>query len=619
LKTILITLKIETNLYVFTINIMCGFYGVFSLNQNIKIDNNESIDLTHRGPDNTSKFFDKNFYGKFFRLKILGNNQSNQPMMSYNKRWVIMLNGEIYNYKELAQEIEKINLIKYGDTRVLTELIAKEGIKCLKKLNGMFAIVIYDINKKKIYLVRDRFGIKPIYYSKIKNALYFSSEIKSISKIIKPDVSKKSIEDYILSELYPKSPKTFFENIFEIKPGTFCKYSNNKFSINKYFDLKESVNKVNKEISLAYLDHLLTESIKLRFRSNLPVNLHFSGGIDSTALLVKIKETFGDEMPINLFCTKFSNNKNQDFYKAKSIANFFNEKLNYKNINIKRIPKIADKVQYFLDEPFGGIPLISMFQLNQLEKEKNHIVTLEGQGGDELFSGYNSHMLMAFYDLFIDNINNELQNKILSYLKISKKTGITLSKKLIKNNFGGATDLTSFQNSNFKIKKEKSWLKTIEYFNILNNKIPRTLKFHDRVSAANSRELRFPYLDHNFVINSLALKPNLKFLDGYPKYPLRNIIKRRLDAKYIYKNKNSLNVPQKEILTKNLKKWKDENVKKLDLLENGYFKKTFSKKKFNRKNSFSLWQKINLNIFFNNLDKINASSKEISISYNKKL
>ena len=114
MKTILITLKIETNLYVFTINIMCGFYGVFSLNQNIKIDNNESIDLTHRGPDNTSKFFDKNFYGKFFRLKILGNNQSNQPMMSYNKRWVIMLNGEIYNYKELAQEIEKINLIKWN-------------------------------------------------------------------------------------------------------------------------------------------------------------------------------------------------------------------------------------------------------------------------------------------------------------------------------------------------------------------------------------------------------------------------------------------------------------------------------------------------------------------------
>lgn len=598
---------------------MCGFYGVFSLNQNIKINNNESIDLTHRGPDNTSEFIDKNFYGKFFRLKILGNNQSNQPMISYDKKWVILLNGEIYNYKELAQELEQINLIKYGDTRVLTELIAKEGIKCLKKLNGMFAIVIYNISKKKIYLVRDRFGIKPIYYSKIKDSLYFSSEIKSISKIIKPHVSKKSIEDYIISELYPKSPKTFFENIFEIKPGTFCKYSKNKISEKKYFDLKESVNRVNKKISLEYLDHLLTESIKLRFRSNLPVNLHFSGGIDSTALLVKIKEIFGDEMPINLFCTKFSDNKYQDFYKAKSIANFLNEKLNYKNINIKNIPKITNKVQYFLDEPFGGIPLICMFQLNQLERKKNHIVTLEGQGGDELFSGYNSHMLMAFYDLFTNNKNNELQNKILSYLKISKNTGIVFSKKLIKNNFGGSTDLTSFQNSNFKIKKEKSWLKTIEYFNILQNKIPRTLRFHDRVSAANSRELRFPYLDHNFVINSLALKPELKFLDGYPKYPLRKIIKRRLDTKYIYKNKNSLNVPQKEILSKSLKKWKDVNHKKLNLLANGYFKKIFLKKNFNKKNSFSMWQKINLNIFFNNLNKINASLKDFSISYNKKL
>ncbi|MDC1497002.1 asparagine synthase (glutamine-hydrolyzing) [Pelagibacteraceae bacterium] len=598
---------------------MCGFYGVFSLNQNIKIKKNESIDLNHRGPDSTKIFFDKNFYGKFFRLKILGNNQSNQPMKSYDGRWVIMLNGEIYNYKELAKELGEINLIKYGDTRVLTELIAKKGIKSLKKLNGMFAIVIYDIVKKKIYLARDRFGIKPIYYSKIDNNLFFSSEIKSISKIIKPTISKKSVEDYILSELYPKCPNTFFEKIYEVKPSTICEYNNDKFLEYKYFDLEESVSKINNNISLDYIDHLLTNSIKLRFRSNLPVNLHFSGGIDSTALLVKIKEIYGDEMPINLFCAKFSNNKNQDFYKAKNIAKFFNEKLNYKNINIKKIPQFAKKVQYFLDEPYGGIPLISMFQLNQYEKKRNHIVTLEGQGGDELFSGYNSHMLMAYYDLYLSNKDKNLQNKILKYLNLSKKNALIKSKKLIENNFGGSTDLTSFQNSNFTIKKKDSWLKTIEYFNILHNKIPRTLRFHDRVSAANSRELRFPYLDHNFVINSLALKPNLKFLDGFPKYPLRKIIKSRLDKKYIYKNKNSINVPQKEILNKNLKKWTIENLKNIDSLQKGHYKKIFLKKDISKNNSFSLWQKINLNIFFKSLIKINANLRDFSTLNNKRL
>jgi len=598
---------------------MCGFYGVFSLNQNIKIKSTESIDLNHRGPDSTDIFFDKNFYGKFFRLKILGNNQSNQPMKSYDGRWIIMLNGEVYNYKELAEELEKINLIKHGDTRVLTELIAQKGIKSIKKLNGMFAIVIYDILKKKIYLVRDRFGIKPIYYSRIDNTLFFSSEIKSISKMIRPSISEKSVEDYILSELYPQCPNTFFEKIYEVKPATICEYSNGKFSEYKYFDLEESVSKINNNVSLDYIDHLLTNSIKLRFRSNLPINLHFSGGIDSTALLVKVKEIFGDEMPINLFCAKFSNNKNQDFYKAKNIAKFFNEKLNYKNINIKKIPQFAKEVQYFLDEPYGGIPLISMFQLNQYEKKKNHIVTLEGQGGDELFSGYNSHMLMAYYDLYLSNKEINLQDKILKYLNLSKKSALIKSKKLIKNNFGGSTDLTSFQNSNFIVKKKGSWLKTIEYFNILQNKIPRTLRFHDRVSAANSRELRFPYLDHNFVINSLALKPNLKIFDGYPKYPLRNIIKRRLDEKYIYKNKNSLNVPQKEILSKSLKKWTSENLKKINSLQNGRYKKIFLKKSLNKHNSFSLWQKINLNIFFESLVKINANLKSFSTLNNKKL
>ena len=598
---------------------MCGFYGVFSPNQSIKIKSTESIDLSHRGPDSTDIFFDKNFYGKFFRLKILGNNQSNQPMKSYDGRWIIMLNGEVYNYKELAEELEKINLIKHGDTRVLTELIAQKGIKSIKKLNGMFAIVIYDILKKKIYLVRDRFGIKPIYYSRIDNTLFFSSEIKSISKIIRPSISEKSVEDYILSELYPQCPNTFFEKIYEVKPATICEYNNGKFSEYKYFDLEESVSKINNNVSLDYIDHLLTNSIKLRFRSNLPINLHFSGGIDSTALLVKVKEIFGDEMPINLFCAKFSNNKNQDFYKAKNIAKFFNEKLNYKNINIKKIPQFAKEVQYFLDEPYGGIPLISMFQLNQYEKKKNHIVTLEGQGGDELFSGYNSHMLMAYYDLYLSNKDINLQNKILKYLNLSKKSALIKSKKLIKNNFGGSTDLTSFQNSNFIVKKKGSWLKTIEYFNILQNKIPRTLRFHDRVSAANSRELRFPYLDHNFVINSLALKPNLKIFDGYPKYPLRNIIKRRLDEKYIYKNKNSLNVPQKEILSKSLKTWTSKNLKKINSLQSGRYKKIFLKKNLNKNNSFSLWQKINLNIFFESLIKINANLKGFSTLNNKKL
>jgi len=228
-------------------------------------------------------------------------------------------------------------------------------------------------------------------------------------------------------------------------------------------------------------------------------------------------------------------------------------------------------------------------------------------------------MLMAYYDLYLNNKEINLQSKILKYLNLSKKSALIKSKKLIKNNFGGSTDLTSFQNSNFIIKKKGSWLKTIEYFNILQNKIPRTLRFHDRVSAANSRELRFPYLDHNFVINSLALKPNLKIFDGYPKYPLRNIIKRRLDEKYIYKNKNSLNVPQKEILSKNLKTWTSKNLKKINSLQNGRYKKIFLKKSLNKHNSFSLWQKINLNIFFESLIKINANLKGFSTLNNKKL
>ena len=586
---------------------MCGFYGNFTTKKNFKIKKKLSISLAHRGPDEEKEFLDEKIYMKFFRLKILGNNQSSQPMKSFDGRWIVMLNGEIYNYIEIANELQKNNLIKFGDTRVLTELIAERGLRSINKLNGMFAIIAYNKITKKIYFVRDRFGIKPLYYSNTNDEVFFASEIKSISKVLSPNISKQAIEEYFVSELYPESPKTFFQNIYEVKPGTIYEFSNEKINIKKYFDLENSVKKINQNIQFEHLEELLTQSIKFRYRSNLPINLHFSGGIDSTALLIKIKETFGIDFPVNLFCTKFANTKNQDFYKAKKIANFLNEKLNFKNINIKKIPIDAKKVQYYCDEPYGGVPVISMFQLNKFEKIKNNIVTLEGQGGDELFAGYNSHMLMLLFDLFLKNKNIKLQRKILKYLKVTKRTALLKAHQLINNNFGGSTDLTSVQKSKLKIIKKNTWLNTIEFFNFSRNKIPRTLRFHDRISAANSKELRFPFLDHNYVIHALAMNPELKVLDGYPKYPLREIIKRKLKDKYIFKNKNSQNIPQKKILNENLKYWKKQVMHEIKQDNFSYLKKIFSKKKIkNKNNSFTLWQKINLFIFIKNLKKINA-------------
>ena len=195
---------------------MCGFSGCYSHNKKLK-KNFNPIPLNHRGPDDF-KLFKNNFvHLNFFRLKILGGDHGVQPMISENKKWLMVFNGCIYNYVELAKEIKRPDLIHKGDSRVLLEFLSLKGFSNLKKLNGMFSIVIINIKKKKLFLIRDRFGIKPLYYKIKKNIFYFSSEIKSISNTLKLRVDFDQISNFLESELYPARPNTFFKDIYEIE------------------------------------------------------------------------------------------------------------------------------------------------------------------------------------------------------------------------------------------------------------------------------------------------------------------------------------------------------------------------------------------------------------------
>ena len=369
---------------------MCGFFGSFSPDG--KIDNSikNQVSLVHRGPDSHKIFGDQYFNGDFFRLDIIGGEAANQPMVSYDKNLVMFFNGEIYNYLELAKEYQIS--YKNGDSRVAIELFAKKGVQIVKKFNGMFSIALYNKREKTLYLVRDRLGTKPLYYTKKNNIIYFASEIKAlpIIKRINDDI----VENYLNLGDYPVV-KTFFKNIYNVPPSNIMRVKKNSFDKLKYFDLKKEVLKHKNKFRHEKFDDLLKNAIMIRQRSDKKINFHLSGGIDSTALLIITKDNWSSKYNLDTSSFSYSGYKEDEYKFISRIS----KKVGVENHKITlypdEVPELAKKLQYYQDEPYGGLASIAEYKLNIEERKKGKIVSFEGMGGDEILGGYNSHSLLA--------------------------------------------------------------------------------------------------------------------------------------------------------------------------------------------------------------------------------
>ena len=322
---------------------MCGFFGTFSLEQTQRVYPINKVSLSHRGPDSNKNFKDNFFYGEFFRLNIIGGKSANQPMISRDKKLLMLFNGEIYNYIEIAKQYNVSS--KHGDTRVAIELISKYGINILKKFNGMFAIVVYDKSKKKIYLIRDRLGTKPLYYTKKGNNYHFASEIKAIP-IIK-NIDSNIVDDYLDQGNYPKI-KSFFKKIYNVPPSSIIEISKDKFNIQKYFDIKkEVVIQSKKFFEEDKFDELLKKAILIRQRSDKKINFHLSGGIDSTSLLIYTKDNWSSKYNIKSNSFSYYGYKDDEY----KYINKISKKLKIKNHKVilypSEVPELAEKLQYF--------------------------------------------------------------------------------------------------------------------------------------------------------------------------------------------------------------------------------------------------------------------------------
>ena len=600
---------------------MCGIAGIIGNYDRHQLDA-MLLSQQHRGPDFTGKYADEGF-------ATLGHNrlaiidlapQSNQPFVDNSGRYSLVFNGEIYNYIELKAELQDLYTFKTeSDTEVLLAAFIVYGKQCLQKLNGMFAFAIWDKQEKKLFAARDRFGVKPFYYSLKNKALYFSSEIKAIHAAgVSKTPNEKVWASYFAYGSYGNPEETFWEGINQLPGGHFLIFSpqqcqtelslsrasrgvevnsNTKnLTTQKWYCFEDEVAKQPKNLTFEQAKEkyvaLLKDSINLRFRSDVAVGFNISGGLDSSVLLAlvnlqndvnfdchsePVEESFKDQQVLINAYTFYTNSPDYDElpWVEMMIAKTQNP-LTKVLLQADEVPDFAKKMAFQQDEPYGGIPTLAYAKIFEQARKDKVMVLLDGQGMDEQWAGYDYYTQES--EATIQGVTNSpYKTNMLSESFLAKAEKPIYAKPF-------DDDLLNKQ-----------------YRDLFYTKIPRALRFNDRISMAFSTELREPFLDYRLVELAFSLPLEFKINSGTTKYMLREIASEYLANDLVFAPKRVLQTPQREWLAEELKNWVSTCFTEI---ENTTLSEWFNKEELqkemqhyfegNSQSSFHIWQCVSL-------------------------
>lgn len=577
---------------------MCGILGQINyalpIQKNDEVNFKQALDLLqHRGPDDSDIYRGNSLLFGHRRLSIIDlDSHAKQPMISNCGNYILVFNGEIYNFQEI-----KINLIEKGyqfntlsDTEVLLNSYIEYGIDCLQQLIGMFAFSIYDKSKDVTYIVRDRLGIKPLYYTHDKDSFIFSSEIKSILRLTtKPkELNIEAVSSYF-SFRYPILNDTFFMGISSLPPAHYIKLTHSEFETIEYWNIagkfKEQENDKGEEFYIKKTQELLESSVKYRMISDVPIGAFLSGGVDSsiiTAIMAK-----NSEKPIQTFTIGFHEDGYNEFEYAKIVSEQYHT--NHMEILLSSNDYIytMEKLIGYKDSPLSVPNEVPLYLMSK-ELKKSITVVLSGEGADEIFGGY-GRIFRSPYDLDrmqnIDKLNLSNDEKTTLCNKFIKKYGVKIFNSEIdhfmkiysytsleekKSLLDESIDLTSIEN--------KLIDKFLQYFNELNdssyyNKLMYTFeKIHllgllqrvDTATMSASVEARVPFVDHRLVefACTIPFKYKLKWNNAHaieesktllsdeisefydtPKYILKKSFESILPNEILYRKKMGFPVP----------------------------------------------------------------------------
>jgi len=539
--------------------------------------------FSHRGPDESGIYHSPTATIGNVRLSIIDLQTGQQPLSDLSGRYWIVFNGEIFNYIELREELEKrdVRLKTRSDTEVLVNLYAMYGKSCLNMLNGQFAFAVWDKQKEELFLARDRVGIRPLFYTIANGVFYFASEIKALFR--NPEV-KKELDPQSLSQIYTfwtaLTPGTAFKDIFELSPGHFMTFGRNGIKSEKFWDLNIGQNSADLTLQEAIerFDELFTNAVRIRLRADVEVAAYLSGGLDSTTTVAYIRDI--EPGILNTFSIGF---EDKDFDESK----YQEEAVRYLNTNhrvitcsSKEIAEAFPKVVWHSETPLTRTAPTPMLILSKLVRDNNIKVVLTGEGSDEILAGYDifreaiirqfwakqpgssirpmllkriypdiphlrnasPNILKMFFGYKLEDTNNPLYSHLLRWNNSNHiKKHFSDSIKSSVNGYDPLEDLYGklpHDFDNWSTLAKAQWLETTVFMSgyLLSSQ-------GDRMAMANSVEGRYPFLDYRVIEFCSSLPDRLKLNGTNEKYLLKKLMTGRIPDSIVKRPKQPYRAP----------------------------------------------------------------------------
>lgn len=584
---------------------MCGIAGIYKQSSKIIQGDIDALTdyLQHRGPDGRGTWFNASQHLALGhrRLSILDlSDAGQQPMQSENGHQVIALNGEIYNFIEIREELKTLGYQFTSETDTEVVLLAYDawGLQMLDKFNGMWAFAIYDVDKEQLILSRDRFGIKPLYYYWDGYELAFASEVQALHKYLgqRATVNETTIKDILaFNQNYHGTERTYLNEVKSLKAGSNLILKNGNIHLKCWYQLKrvevpKTFKKQAKELKV-----LLTDAIKLRLRSDVPVGTCLSGGIDSGTISSLIS-TFNVNADVRFsnfthrsFCAGFPGVEFDETFEAKRLAKQLNIDL---DIEVVHAPKIAylEKAIAATDGPMPAFAFYPIWQLYGHIKTQGITVTLDGQGADEMLGGYylgyeamkGAMELGNLYWLYdvkrtYGALHPKAKTWVGDHFKYVRQERIVKLKQAIKwpiKKLLSLIGLYEFKKKDIKAPNSvhRNSFEEALYQQFFKSPLPFLLHQYDRASMANGIECRMPFMDYRVVEYIFSLPSPSKVGGGYTKRVLRAAVKGILpDETRLNKHKTGFNAPTAEWFQTDLKDWFFEQLNAPAFLNNPYF------------------------------------------------
>lgn len=556
---------------------MCGLGGLIYFDRGREIDKTilkkMADSIRHRGPDDEGFYINQNVGLAFRRLSIIDLNTGHQPLSNANQSIHLVFNGEIYNFLELRKLLDQKGYIfkTHTDTEVILHLYEEYGVNCLQYLRGMFAFSIWDNNKQQLFCARDRFGIKPFYYYSDDQKFVFGSEIKAIlaSGNINKELSYEALDSYFAFG-YITSDLSIYKKIKKLQPGNYLLLSFKQkvtLDIKRYWDIYFEPDYSKSESQWAEeIESTLSETVKLHMISDVPLGAFLSGGIDSSSVVAMMARN--SNLPIQTFSIGFKEQKYNEIEFAREIAQKYgciHREQIIEPESVSLLPRLASAY----DEPFADSSAIPTYYVSKFARE--HVtVALSGDGGDELFAGYeiyryfqkiykNTSSSGSIKQLLWGNIYKLIPQKVsgkgLAYFLSQNKNflGAYLCiwpkedrKKLILNNHLFTNPKKSSENFKEEIlrkNKNHDFITNLQNLDMQTYMVDDILTKVDRASMLNSLEVRVPLLDHKFAELTFRIPWSLKLNNKDGKYILKKSMSKFLPGNILKHPKQGFNVP----------------------------------------------------------------------------